>query len=613
MGGTPAFFNRLKDSSPAGCSLADWECVRASSYLYPDTALTPAQATAFQADGFEIGLHLNTQCSDWTPASLENALTGQLSAFEGAWPGVDPPVSNRTHCVIWSDWATEAKVEKAHGIRFDTNYYYNGPDGWLTRPGLLTGSAMPMRFADLDGSMIDVYQAMTQVTDETSTMSLPWQVDTLLDNALGSKAYYGVYTILTHSDLGDHPNLNNVVASAQDRGVPIVSSAQMLDWVDGRNDSSFDNITYSGGQLGFSIVKNAKARGLEAMLPAQSAGGPLSRLRRNGQPVSYSNRTVKGVPYVVFEGLAGDYTATYAADTNPPEISSVNATADGEGHATVTWKTDEPSSSRVEYGRTTALGTVVNDTARVTDHTVDIGNLSPATTYSFRVGSTDAAGNSATSPAGAATASFATPPGALVDSRTSHFLAGTRTGTYAGQSLDRRRRRAAACSGRRPRVRGHQPAERLGYQDLGRRRRGDHLRRLAFRRRGRRVPARADRSGPDDGVHGHIPPGQRPGRRLRPGPERLPDGRLQHRQRRHALPGLRPERLGPGVGAAHPAARRKPQRAAPVQDRMDRHRRDVLRGRRPGRGPRLHHRSADAARGQRLRHLRRGRVGQLDS
>ncbi len=435
--GTPAFFDRLKDSSPAGCSVADWECVRASSYLYPDTVLTPAQATGYEADGFEVGLHLNTFCSDWTQASLDGYLTSQLSAFAAAWPGVKPPVSNRTHCVIWSDWATEAKVEKAHGIRFDTNYYYNGPDGWLTRPGLLTGSGFPMRFADLDGSLIDVYQAMTQVTDETTTMSLPWQVDTLLDNALGSKAYYGAFTVLTHTDFGDHANANDVVAAAQERGVPIVSSAQMLDWLDGRNGSSFDNIAYANGRLDFSVVANPKARGLEAMLPAQSASGPLSKLTRAGQPVAHANRTVKGVEYAVFKATAGDYVATYAADTSPPDVSNVSATADADGHATVTWATDEPADSRVEYGRTTTLGSQVTDSARVTDHSVDLTGLSPNTTYRFRVKSTDAAGNAATSPATASPpASFSTPPGALVDSRTSEFLAGTRAGTYAGQSLD---------------------------------------------------------------------------------------------------------------------------------------------------------------------------------
>ena len=38
--GTPAYFDRLKASSPAGCSVADWECVRATSYLYPNTPMT---------------------------------------------------------------------------------------------------------------------------------------------------------------------------------------------------------------------------------------------------------------------------------------------------------------------------------------------------------------------------------------------------------------------------------------------------------------------------------------------------------------------------------------------------------------------------------------------
>ena len=80
-------------------------------------------------------------------------------------------MSNRTHCIVWSDWATQAKVERSHGIRFDTNYYYMGPTAWLRKPGLMTGSGFPQRFADLDGTMIDVYQAMTQVTDEANETS----------------------------------------------------------------------------------------------------------------------------------------------------------------------------------------------------------------------------------------------------------------------------------------------------------------------------------------------------------------------------------------------------------------------------------------------------------
>ena len=143
----------------------------------------------------------------------------------------------------------------------------------------------------------------------------------------------------------------------------------MLDWVDGRNSSSFGNISYANGSmLGFSLTTNSKARGLQAMLPARSASGPLSRLTRDGQPVSWERRTVKGVDYVVFDGRAGDYTATYANDTTPPALSQVTATADVEGSATVNWQTDEPSTSLVEYGRSTALGKEKLQSAEVTSH-----------------------------------------------------------------------------------------------------------------------------------------------------------------------------------------------------------------------------------------------------
>ena len=82
------------------------------------------------------------------------------------------------------------------------------------------------------------------------------------------------------------------------------------------------------------------------MLPANSATGPLSKLRRNGAAVAWDRRTVKGVDYVVFKAAAGNYTATYATDATAPEISGINVQADNEGRATVTWTTDEPASSK---------------------------------------------------------------------------------------------------------------------------------------------------------------------------------------------------------------------------------------------------------------------------
>jgi phosphodiesterase/alkaline phosphatase D-like protein len=85
-------------------------------------------------------------------------------------------------------------------------------------------------------------------------------------------------------------------------------------------------------------------------------------------------------------------------DTLPPTISSVGAPDIAAHGATITWATNEPSTSQVYYGLTTAceLGTAL-DVSLVFSHSVVLSGLSAETTYYFRVRSTDASGNEAVS------------------------------------------------------------------------------------------------------------------------------------------------------------------------------------------------------------------------
>ncbi|MBP6963462.1 MAG: family 10 glycosylhydrolase [Armatimonadetes bacterium] len=90
------------------------------------------------------------------------------------------------------------------------------------------------------------------------------------------------------------------------------------------------------------------------------------------------------------------YSAT-AADTTPPVISGVSASF-GATYATITWQTDEASTSQVEYGLTQSYGSqTTEDTALVKSHSVSITGLTPGTTYNYRVKSKDADNNLATS------------------------------------------------------------------------------------------------------------------------------------------------------------------------------------------------------------------------
>ncbi|HEY6886218.1 MAG TPA: LamG-like jellyroll fold domain-containing protein, partial [Solirubrobacter sp.] len=184
-GGTAGRFDQYLAASPAGCSVADWECIRSTSYLYPGSQLTAAQADAYATQGFEMGLHYSpdapssTTCANWNPATLSASYDTQRFLFNRAYPAESNGITERTHCVSWSDWATFPKMEAAKGIRLDANYYYY-PGTWMgTKPGFMTGSGIPMRFADLDGTTIDVFQANTFITDE-SGQSEPSNINALL-------------------------------------------------------------------------------------------------------------------------------------------------------------------------------------------------------------------------------------------------------------------------------------------------------------------------------------------------------------------------------------------------------------------------------------------------
>ena len=153
--GTAGRFNEYRDMSTDNSQQAvdDWKAIRGTSYVFNGISMDDDSVAYYQSLGFEIALHPNTNCLDFTPSSLTSTISSQLSQLQAQLPSLNAPVTNRTHCMPWSDWASQPKIENSLGIRFDVNYYY-WPATWVqNRPGLFTGSGMPMRFADKDGTI----------------------------------------------------------------------------------------------------------------------------------------------------------------------------------------------------------------------------------------------------------------------------------------------------------------------------------------------------------------------------------------------------------------------------------------------------------------------------
>ena len=94
------------------------------------------------------------------------------------------------------------------------------------------------------------------------------------------------------------------------------------------------------------------------------------------------------------------FTTDSAPDTTPPIVSDIQVASVTETTATITWTTDEPADSEVQFGTgSTAWGQYPEsreDGILSRSHSISLAGLNGSTTYYFRVGSRDASANGPT-------------------------------------------------------------------------------------------------------------------------------------------------------------------------------------------------------------------------
>ena len=159
-------------------------------------------------------------------------------------------------------------------------------------------------------------------------------------------------------------------------------------------------------------------------------------------PVGFPTQTFNATNYWV------DVVFSTTADQTAPVISGITATVVDSATATITWSTNEPATSRVDYSTDSAIAINVQ-TAQVagfvTAHSVTLSGLIPSTHYYYKVTSADSSGNTAsaqppTPPAPAPPSppilpGFGTPAPMVHDTTSADFNAGTLTNTYVAENL----------------------------------------------------------------------------------------------------------------------------------------------------------------------------------
>ncbi len=164
------------------------------------------------------------------------------------------------------------------------------------------------------------------------------------------------------------------------------------------------NLTLSGVSINWTTGEGATTQVEYGTTTSYGSSSPLYSSLITSHTVSLSSLSasttyhyrVKSQDAAGNLATSGDYTFTTPAppDTTVPVISGISTGNITSADATVTWTTNEASTSRVEYGTSTNYGSFSNpDSNLVTSHTVTLSGLTPNTVYYFRVLSSDQAGN----------------------------------------------------------------------------------------------------------------------------------------------------------------------------------------------------------------------------
>lgn len=207
------------------------------------------------------------------------------------------------------------------------------------------------------------------------------------------------------------------VASQQNTDQWALAGVMIRETLDATSKEALAALTPSNG---FSFDYRSAAGGATTYVNGGSGAAPnWVRLVRSGTTITaYKSTngtswtsigsTTISMSQTVYVGLAvtshvnttlttdtfDNISVTGSADTQSPAISSVSAGSINQNGGSISWNTDEPSTSQIEYGTTTAYGSTTSlNSTLTTTHSQVVSGLDQDTTYHYRVRSADAAGN----------------------------------------------------------------------------------------------------------------------------------------------------------------------------------------------------------------------------
>lgn len=283
----------------------------------------------WRSNGNEVAIHYNDvpDYANPTYSNMNIVFDTMTANFRNAY-GISPKTV-RNHWVVWcskdsadkKQFVEQAAIEEKYGLGMDCNYYQFGGNkvypNWVGDVGHLTGSGIPMKFADASGRILNVYQSNTQLPDETWLReNIENKSKTLIARSLDEEnyAYINANYHTWYWPECREPGLR-VLDYCKQRGVPVWPAVKVYEFLKMKDEASFTNLNWSYNQLTFTIQSTImNPDGLTFLLPAVYDGSKIKSIGVNGLPLKFQTRMVKGYEYAmvtVAPGIMHEISASY--------------------------------------------------------------------------------------------------------------------------------------------------------------------------------------------------------------------------------------------------------------------------------------------------------------
>jgi hypothetical protein len=198
----------------------------------------------------------------------------------------------------------------AGGVRLDQNFI---PRRFLQH-GYLNGSALPVKFMREDGTLLDLYEQNTHLTDDGSVEIDKFLIPAgtikevvatalrMLDDCVNR--FHGVFQASFHPQLTSTSVmwlLEALLKACRDASIPSINGNEWVAFNDARRHSRIEPIAMDddAGCHAFEVSSSQAVQGLTMMLPFHAQGRSLERITLDDIELSLDRTLVKGTDYIL--------------------------------------------------------------------------------------------------------------------------------------------------------------------------------------------------------------------------------------------------------------------------------------------------------------------------